>query len=80
MYLPISAIFRFVYPWAKYNALEHDSYSCGNFTNSHPFPTQRLMVPNNFVGGVYKFTQKFALKLVCPMECRPWNHQDWVYC
>ena len=69
---------RYVWRWAKKDAISHDSYHCKKFSNTKPFPTQREASPNNFVGSV--ITDNYALGIECPQKCRPTNHKDWTYC
>ena len=71
---------RYFWPWLKWNALSHDSYSCERFPNTTPFPTQRKMdVHTNYAGAL--FSPKFkSLDAKCPPKCRPKNNQDWIYC
>ena len=71
---------RYFWPWLKWNALSHDSYSCERFPNTAPFPTQRKMdVHTNYAGALFspKFKSLYAER---PPKCRPQNHQDWIYC
>ena len=42
------------------------------------FPTQRQNEPNNHLGSV--FDENHTLWEICPEECRPKNHQDWIHC
>lgn len=73
----------YVWPIARNNATIHASYYCNLFnTTSLPFPTQRIQT--------YCFTTctsccnsdryKTKWKYECPVECRPSNHKDWIYC
>ena len=57
------------------NSTIHDSYHCGRFNDSQPFPTQRTI--QDHVGS-YAHLKMNILK--CPIECRPQNHKDWEYC
>ena len=70
------------YVWTNFGGkagcLQHDSYLCKRYPGSVPWPTQRLMEPNNYVGSVV--VQNYTLRDVCPKECRPKDHQDWTYC
>ena len=58
---------------------QHDAYSCtrAKFKGSRPWPTQRLMEPNNFVASVV--TENVTLTAKCPAPCRPKEHPDWDY-
>ena len=64
------------------NSTTHDSFSCQKL-GGDPFPVQRI--GNCFVGCTYCcnssieiLNQKFPF--ICPIECRPKNHQDWIHC
>ena len=71
---------NFVWPLFKHRlVLQHDSYLCQTFRFSKPWPTKRLMEPNNFVASIYK--DNATLKQRCPTACRPKKHRDdWEYC
>ena len=71
---------RHVWPWAKMDAIQHDSYHCQKYLNSEPFPTQRNIGPNNFIGSANKSNSQWNNKYPCPIPCRPTKHQDWIYC
>ena len=72
--------FRYVWPWAKIDAIQHDSYNCQKYLNSEPFPIQRNIGPNNFIGSANKSNSQWNNKYPCPIPCRPTKHQDWIYC
>jgi len=69
---------RYLWPWGKWNAISHDSYTCQKFPRTQAFPTQRKMEKNNFVASV--IADNDMLKKTCPLKCRPKNHPDWEYC
>ena len=69
---------RYIWPWAKWNAISHDSYTCLKYTRTQAFPTQRKMTKNNFIASVISAND--ILNVPCPMKCRPKNHPDWKYC
>ena len=73
---------RHVWPVAKAVVMSHDSYTCTMFPNSHPFPTKREDAIGNYIGGVigHGARIKFVPENECPANCRPKEHQDWVYC
>ena len=64
----------------------------GNSDESSPFPTQRRF--NCFVGQigccresdtVYSLSEPVSIGMnpitsICPLECRPHDHKDWIYC
>ena len=67
------------WPEVRNDALMHDSYTCQNYWNTQPFPTQREKnTVGNFVGAILYKGQKVPKP--CPKQCRPYNHQDWDLC
>ncbi|XP_066971836.1 uncharacterized protein [Macrobrachium rosenbergii] len=70
---------RHLYYLVKENGTIHDSYTCGMFRGSKPFPTRRF--GDTFVGqkSLVKFFRRRYLK-PCPEKCRPKNHPDWLHC
>ena len=83
---------KHVYSLVKDDAIIHDSYLCGFYKDSSPFPTRRNQ--SCFVGGKpYHFNKTDCKPLaflrdqlkrrpfyVCPKECRHPDHLDWSYC
>ena len=70
---------RYLWPWAKSLALQHDSYHCDQFAKSHAWPSRRPEEEaNNFVGAPIALNS--TLSTVCPLKCRPREHTDWKYC
>ena len=70
---------KYFWPVVRNEAMVHDSYTCQKYWNAQPFPTQRLNnVTSNFVGAVVSKGQKVPRG--CPIQCRPYNHQDWKFC
>jgi hypothetical protein len=70
---------RYVWPWAKENSLQHDSYSCHSFSGTRGFPTKRRNETNNFVASVYN--ENMYIYEECPVKCRREGHiQDWTHC
>ena len=69
---------RYVWKWAKKDALQHDAYSCKIFPGTVGFPTQRRNESNNFIASVY--SQEMYMMEKCPYKCRPSQHKDWEYC
>lgn len=67
----------YVYPLVSNNALVHDSYFCKKF-GGLPFPFQRE--GDCFVGATNNCNKYYPHLYVCPNECRPKDHQDWIYC
>ena len=43
---------RYIWRWARKDCLSHDSFHCSKFSKTKPFPTRRILQPNNFVGAV----------------------------
>ncbi len=74
---------HFVWPLIKMNSTIHASFFCQHFGNiASPFPTQR---PKYFcfVPCSYCCDEKFSHNKwanVCPKECRPKDHHNWIYC
>lgn len=67
----------FVFKLINHLSMTHDSYHCNYFLNSQPFPTRRK--GNCFVGSI-GFCDEKAPFYLCPVECRPREHMDWVNC
>ena len=67
-----------IYPIVVNQAVIHDSYTCHLFAKSQPFPSQRIVM--DFVGSVKSFSNQSQDIIVCPQECRPIDHKDWIYC
>ena len=74
-----------VWPIAKSSLIVHDSFLCQNGFGfkTEPFPTQRPSAneTNCFVGCVRPCCGrgKWPFK-PCPIQCRPKDHPDWIYC
>ena len=59
--------------------MQHDAYTCKQYSGTHGFPTKRLEEPNNFVASVIK--ENHELKDECPVKCRRQGHEsDWERC
>ena len=69
---------RYIWPWAKLDSMQHDSYFCKKYSGTKPFPTKRKNETNNFVAAVVG--QKQYIWKKCPEKCRPKEHLDWEYC
>ena len=69
---------RHVWPWAEEDSIGHDSFLCDKYLNTRPFPTQRNIGANNFVGS--DVNVNWTISSPCPIPCRPDNHKDWLYC
>jgi len=69
---------KYVWLWAKWDAVQHDSYFCKKFSRTRPFPTRRKNETNNFIGSV--INENYGILEKCPEKCRPKEHQDWEYC
>ena len=69
---------RYIWPWAKWNAVSHDSYTCLQFPRTEAFPTKREEGPNNFVASVFSVND--VMRQECPEKCRPKDHKDWKLC
>ena len=71
-----SFLHSYVWPLVSENALIHDSYLCKIGFKGEPFPTKRNK-SGEFVGQ-RRHTLETAV--VCPIECRPNDHQDGEFC
>ena len=76
---------KYIWPWAKYFVMGHDSYFCKSYANSRPFPTKRKNESCNFVGCIGELSENetkivFEKKNECPLNCRPNFHPEWTYC
>jgi hypothetical protein len=70
----------YFWPHVKANSTIHDSYTCQKF-GGKAFPSQRPPYEECFVGAMGSCKKKHSsYKLVCPIECRPQEHPDWIYC
>ena len=69
---------RHVWPWAKFVAMQHDSYTCHLYPHTIGWPTRRRNEPNNFVASVT--SDNATLWTKCPKKCRRKGHMDWEYC
>lgn len=58
--------------------LEYDSFLCKRFPNARPFPTQKKS-PTLFI-GCRRPNCTEDKHPQCPIQCRPRNHQDWIWC
>lgn len=74
---------KYIWPLAINNATMHDSYSC-NFFGGEPFPSERPLDRFCFAACFWPCCDKKLNQTdrmpECPIECRPKNHQDWIYC
>lgn len=68
----------YVYPLIRNISTIHDSYTCAQFRDSQPFPTQRRV--KDHIGSVHipGMIPQFDIK--CPNECRPEKHKNWTLC
>ena len=80
-----TALSVIVAPHAASDSLVHDSYLCKSRymkgSKAAPFPTKRQYTSRkyknpNFVGN----TGTYGIRIKCPKECRPNDHQDWEFC
>jgi len=68
-----------IYNDLKDYSLQHDSYLCKRFPLSVPYPTRRE--GGFFLGApVSRYDLGSSMEFECPVECRPKDHQDWLYC
>ena len=57
--------------------MHHDSFCCGQFGTSIPFPTRRLDA--EYVGQIVDGLP-YPLPETCPEKCRPKDHINWTRC
>lgn len=69
---------RYIWRWARKDCLSHDAFHCSKFSKTKPFPTKRILQPNNFVGAVT--SDNYVLESECPEKCRPAAQKDWTFC
>lgn len=78
-------LLKIVWPMIKDDQISHDAYHCKRFPNAFPFPTQR---DDNYqhIGQVFdandapKMRHIHLIRNVSnPVECRPKEHQDWIF-
>lgn len=74
-----------IWPYAKSDIIVHDSFLCKTSYGQIPipFPSQRLSMNDSgcFVGCLRPCCSDGKLPFgECPKECRPKDHQDWIYC
>jgi len=69
---------KYVWPWAKRDSMQHDSYFCKRYSGTRAFPTRRKNETNNFVATVV--AENMYIWEKCPEKCRPREHPDWEYC
>lgn len=70
----------YIYPLMKHNSVQHDSYNCGMFSESIPFPSRRR--GRCFVGESFGEIDcvKAGEFIECPLRCRPIEHPKWTTC
>ena len=71
---------------ASLHSMTHASYHCKSFSGSNiqAFTVQRPKTVC-FVGcskccDPKKYKTTWPVEWECPLECRPKNHSDWLYC
>lgn len=70
---------RYIWHWAKFKAMQHDSYTCKKFSGTRPFPTRRKEFQvGNYVGSIVRLNA--STEAECPEKCRPIDHKDWIKC
>jgi hypothetical protein len=78
----------YVYPVIKEISIIHDSYLCKSYQYSIPFPTKRNgscfigapLNPDQINNCIIKKNGTIVNFYECPIECRPKEHKDWVFC
>ena len=72
-----------VWPTIRDLAAVFDSYNCREverFGQSRAWPTQREGYRYVGYGPSKQVAVKALSRQQCPAECRPEDHQDWLYC
>ncbi len=69
----------YFWPYAKLNSTVHDSYTCLEFGGGKPFPSQRPLYENCFVGapGCCQDSNRLY-RIECPEACR--FDKKWKFC
>jgi len=67
-----------VWPLIKSDMIAHDSYHCTKYEGSQAWPTQRE--DKQFVGDKFPWRGPTFIVPPCPIQCRPKNHSNWIYC
>ena len=75
-----------IWPRVKDDQISHDAYNCKGYPNAHPFPTRRDdnyqhvgQVFNEFDAPRMDDIDSFIRGKQNPVECRPTDHQEWMY-
>ena len=74
---------RRVWPHIRDVAAIFDSYNCRNvkkYGHARPWPTRRQGYRYVGYGPTKEGPMKTLSRKECPVECRPQDHQDWLYC
>lgn len=64
---------KHVWPWARFNAMQHDSYRCDMYPGSIGFPTRRKKERGNYIAS-----NNSTMWFKCPEKCR--RQPEWTYC
>lgn len=67
-----------VYDLIRRRALIHDSYGCMSHQYSTHWPTKRQ--GNCYVGSSWFCDRNSSDFFLCPHQCRPPDHLDWIHC
>ncbi|XP_049849060.1 uncharacterized protein LOC126317237 [Schistocerca gregaria] len=74
---------KHVWPNIRGDVWQHDAFYCHKYSSHghmRAFPTPRNhTVVYNFVGNRFGVDTQPLVK-ECPQQCRPADHQDWLYC
>ncbi|CAF1129092.1 unnamed protein product [Brachionus calyciflorus] len=72
-----SFLYQYIYFKMADISVIHDSFFCGSYPNSRPFPTRRK--GDCYVGSI-GFCNESKGFYTCPDQCRPKDHPDWISC
>ncbi len=74
---------EFFSTYSYQNSTTHDSFTCAQL-GGEPWPSKRPDY-NCFVGCTYccdqvPINKRKPYPAICPKQCRPKDHQDWLHC
>ena len=64
---------KHVWPWARLNSMQHESYKCAQYPGTIGFPTRRERKPGNYIAS-----NNDIIWRACPEICR--RHPNWTHC
>ena len=70
---------KYLWPELKNDVIQHDSYLCKYYPGSIPYSSKVLAI-NEIIGCSEQHIQFCRAAKICPKDCRPRDHLDWLYC